>query len=557
MKRLFAVLLFVAPLLSAQPVIFPKGIVNGANYASPGLPGGSIARGSLFTIFGKGLGPGAPGTQVTAFPIATTLGGTSVRVTQGSVGVDALPVFAFDGQLNVIMPSNAPLGLVSVQVTYNGAKSNPSPVQIINSSFGAFAANSGGFGPSIVQNFVSATEQPINSLTKTAAPGQVVTLWGTGLGPANGPDNVAPTAGNLTTPVEIWVGGKAVAAGDILYSGRSPCCSSIDQIVFKLPPDAPTGCYVPVLVRTDRAITSNTTTIAIQGSGSSCADAGNPFAQIYGVAGKTGTVTLSRVQFTAQTDIPTARQQNFDIGGAVFRQEPGGQFFFNSAYSFPPPGSCTVYQGKGNILVQDPVPGGRSGGTGLDAGASLAVSGGSGSRQISRTGTNFTEYHTYIGSNVQSSQAPTLYLDPGNYTVSGNGGQAVGAFQAKINVRPVLNYISLAGLSAVNRAQGLNLTWAAPDSRVAAVAIVGGNYDVPTDSSAVFLCMAPASALSFTVPTYILGAIPQSRQMAYQSQGYLFMGTALYEPSAVFSAQGLDAGFGISITASGRSVLYQ
>ncbi len=555
MKKILVFFLF-SLFLSAQPVIFPKGIVNGASYARPGLPSGSIARGSLFTVFGKGLGPAAPGVQVTAFPIQITLGGVSVRVTQGTSGVDALPLFAFDGQLNVIMPSNAPVGLASVQVTYNGTKSNPSPVQIVNSSFGAFAANSGGFGPSIVQNFISATEQPINSLTVPATPGQVVTLWGTGLGPANGPDNVAPTAGNLATPVEVWVGGKAVAASDVLYTGRSPCCSSIDQVIFKVPADAPQGCYVPVFVRTDRAITSNATTMAIQGTGSACSDS-NPFAQVYSKPGKTGTVTLARVQYSSQTDLPQPVQLNVDIGGAVFREEPGGQFFFNSAYAFPPAGSCTVYTGRGNIVVSDPLPGGRSGARALNAGASLAASGSNGSRQIAREGTAFIDYHSYIGaSNSRLSQSP-LFLDPGSVSISGTGGPDVGAFQARINMLPVLTYQNLSSISNVNRSQGLTVTWVAPDPRIAAVAIVGGNYDTPSDSSAQFVCLAPASALTFTVPSYVLGAIPQSRVRAYQSQGYLLMGTLLYESSANFSAQGLDSAFGISISASGRSVLFQ
>ena len=33
------------------------------------------------------------------------------------------------------------------------------------------------------------------------SPGQTVVLWGTGLGPVTFPDNVAPTAGNVSTPV--------------------------------------------------------------------------------------------------------------------------------------------------------------------------------------------------------------------------------------------------------------------------------------------------------------------------------------------------------------------
>ena len=557
MKTLLIVLLVTSGLFGAQPVIYPKGIVNVASYVRQGLPGGSIARGSVFAIFGTGLGP-SNFVKVSAFPLQPALAGVSVRVTQGSTGVDALPVFVVDGQLNVIMPSNAPLGLVSVQVTYNGVKSNPSPVNVVNSSFGTFAANSGGYGPSIVFNFVSQTQQPNNSLTSTAKPGQVVTLWGTGLGPVNGPDNVAPAAGNLPTPVEVFVGGQAVAAKDIQYSGRSPCCSGIDQIVFKIPANAPQGCYVPVLVRTEGSVVSNATTIAIQAQGAKCSDPANPFSPVYLSPGKTGTFVLARLNFTVQVDISQPAQGSVDDGFATFRQETGGPFFFNSFFSLPPPGACTVYTGQGNLLTEGPLPGSNATGKLLDAGASLSVTGAKGTLQIPQINNSFQNYYTHLGAvlpNLQ--QLPLLFLDPGSYTIAGTGGADVGPFQAKINVLAPLGYPSLASTYNVNRAQGITLNWAAPDPRVAAVAILGANYDLPTDSSAAFLCLAPAEALNFTVPPWILGAIPPSRPLKFQSQGYLILGTALYEPSAAFSATGLDTGFGVSIAATGQSVRYQ
>ena len=44
--------------LSAQPpLISHPGVVNAASYMPAGLPAGSIAQGSLFTIFGANLGP--------------------------------------------------------------------------------------------------------------------------------------------------------------------------------------------------------------------------------------------------------------------------------------------------------------------------------------------------------------------------------------------------------------------------------------------------------------------------------------------------------------------
>jgi uncharacterized protein (TIGR03437 family) len=107
MRRLLFVLAFAALHSSAvaqQPLISARGIFNAASFMPAGLPGGSIARGSLFTIFGARLGPGtSPGL---AFPLSTTLGGVSIQVTQGTTTVAAIPVFVSANQINAIMPSN-------------------------------------------------------------------------------------------------------------------------------------------------------------------------------------------------------------------------------------------------------------------------------------------------------------------------------------------------------------------------------------------------------------------------------------------------------------------
>ncbi len=73
-RELRLMLLATAGLLvsaQAQPFISPRGIVSAASYTPPGLPGSAIAQGSIFTIFGTGLGPCA-GAQVSAFPFQTT-----------------------------------------------------------------------------------------------------------------------------------------------------------------------------------------------------------------------------------------------------------------------------------------------------------------------------------------------------------------------------------------------------------------------------------------------------------------------------------------------------
>ena len=48
--------------LRAEPVIFLRAIVNAASFMPSGVPGGAIARGSIFTIFGRGIGPATSAT---------------------------------------------------------------------------------------------------------------------------------------------------------------------------------------------------------------------------------------------------------------------------------------------------------------------------------------------------------------------------------------------------------------------------------------------------------------------------------------------------------------
>ena len=144
--------------------------------------------------------------KVSSYPLGTTFGGVSVSVTQGATTVAALPVYVSAGQINAVMPSNAPLGIAAVKVTFNGQASGVAPVRIVASSPGIFTIAGTGSGPGVVQNNQTDGTVPVNSTQLAAAPNGIITLYGTGLGPISTADNVAPPAGNL--PVSV------------LYSGR-------------------------------------------------------------------------------------------------------------------------------------------------------------------------------------------------------------------------------------------------------------------------------------------------------------------------------------------------
>jgi uncharacterized protein (TIGR03437 family) len=536
-------------LLAQPPLIYSRAVVNAASFLPSGLPSGPIARGSIFTIFGARLGP-STGTQVSSFPLQTSFQGVSVTVTQAATQVNAIPLYVSAGQLNVLMPSTAPLGKVSIRVTYNSSVSNPVPAQVVNTAFGLFAI-AGGAGPGAIQNFVSADSQPINSLQAAATPGQTMIAYGTGLGPITAPDNLAPPAGTFPIATQVFVGGVQAA---VQYSGRSPCCSGLDQVVFQIPSTAATGCWVPVYM-TAGGVTSNAVTIAIGANGQSCSEPSNALAQRFVSGGKIGTVRLFRSSTLEDigTDSPLEVASDFIVSD--FANVPGGPFAFASLFSQPPPGTCTVIAGPGDLLA-----------TGLHAAANPPPRLNAGS-SFSLRGPNGTI--TPVSVSTLSPVAPLgsfapflpglpsqLTLAPGAYTLSTTGGSDLGSFQVSINMPAPFTWTGRQQVNAVDRTQPLTLSWSGlPQGQ--SMAILGGNVDLPSNSSALFYCLAPPNATSFTVPSAILGAVPQSEADILASKGVIYLHSMPLANGTSFSAPGLDAGLAISGYVIGKTVIFR
>jgi uncharacterized protein (TIGR03437 family) len=341
------IFLFAASALFAQqPILYNRGAVNAASLAPPGLPNASIARGSAFSVFGEKLGPAQ--SPALAFPLSSTLGGVSLSVTQNGVAAQAFPTYVSASQVNAIMPSTVTAGLATLRLTYNNVKSNAITIRIADSAPGIFAISSGGFGPGVVQNYVTAANQPVNSLTTPAAPGQVVTIWGTGLGPVTFPDNVAPTPGNVSTPVTVTVGGQAAA---VAYSGRSPCCSGVDQIVATVPNNAPLGCWVPVSVNAGGTV-SNTATMAIAATGAaSCDDPGNPYSKLVRTPGTQAVIALEQVNAVEDVDTASAVTETLQNLFSQSYARPASPYNFDPYLSYPPPGTCLVHQTSGDASL--------------------------------------------------------------------------------------------------------------------------------------------------------------------------------------------------------------
>jgi uncharacterized protein (TIGR03437 family) len=540
---------FIAPLL-AQPLVYYRGIVNAGSYMPAGLPAGSIARGSVFTIFGRGLGPSS--SPSLSFPLSNNLGGVTVQVLQGSSAVNAIPVFVSDGQINAIMPSNAPLGANSLRVSYNGRSSNQAPINIANSSFGIYTATGTGIGPGIVQNFTSGGT-PLNTNALAARSGQTVILWGAGLGPAPFPDNVAPTVMNLATKTEVFVGG---VSAPVTYAGRSGCCAGSDEVIFNVPATAPTGCWVPVYVRTEGKIVSNVATMAIDPGGLNCAEPANAFAAPLIKGGNLAAVLAMRhsVKEDAGTSAPVEAVS--DYIWELASKETGGLFSFNPTLSIPPPGACTAYSVVGDLGTNALPPGATGSGQALDAGTKVTLSGGASPISVSLSNPGGLTLGEAGAAVTGLSWFPSsLVLNPGSFTLNGPGGTQIGAFQAAFTMPTPLAWTNRDQLSLVNRSQGVTLNFAGATTGATVVAS-GIAVDLPHNSSAMFLCVAAAGANSITVSPDMLANFPATTAST-SFKSAIYLGQWSFASPTLFQASGLDIGAVMPVSIIGKTVSFQ
>jgi uncharacterized protein (TIGR03437 family) len=230
---------------SAAQLPSVTGIVNPASNIPAGFPNYGVAQGSIFVAYGSNLGP-ATLVSAPTLPLPTTagLGGTSIAITVGGTTVTAPMVYTSSGQLAAVLPSNTPVGTGGIAVTYNG-QTGSAPITVVPSNFGISTVNESGLGPAVV----TFGDYSVVSNANSAAPGDALILWGTGLGPLPpGSSDSSGAAGPLgvTPAIQVFVGG---VAAQVLYAGRTPGGVGLDQINFVVPPSAPAGCNVSIIVR--------------------------------------------------------------------------------------------------------------------------------------------------------------------------------------------------------------------------------------------------------------------------------------------------------------------
>jgi uncharacterized protein (TIGR03437 family) len=196
---------------TGRPTIAPGGIVNAAS----GLPG-PVAPGELISIFG------------------TFLGNEEAEVVMN--GTTAAVLFLSPSQINASVPSDLDASApAEIRLRAHGFESEPLQLSTAEAAPALFTRTG--------TSEVATNESP-------AAPGEVVTVYGTGFG-RNEP----------ALPVKVTVGEQPA---EVLYAGPAPgMIAGIVQINFRTPEGLRTG-STPIVVTAGETRSPDGVTIGIR-----------------------------------------------------------------------------------------------------------------------------------------------------------------------------------------------------------------------------------------------------------------------------------------------------
>ena len=234
------------------PVISANGIVSGG---LSGPPLTAVAPNAIATIFGDKFAPAGTARQVGQQDLLDGKIPTNLAGACAKFGTQFAPILnVYPGQLNVQVPQLAP-GVTQVQVitqcgTPQAQTSNLEAVTIQAAApeFFYFLHSGTGHNPIAAINAITKVNvgNPGLAAGGTFAPaqrGDLLTLFGTGLGATNppfSPGELPQGAAQVTAPVSITFGGVTLAASDILYAGVTQN-AGLYQVNLRVPAQVPDG----------------------------------------------------------------------------------------------------------------------------------------------------------------------------------------------------------------------------------------------------------------------------------------------------------------------------
>lgn len=479
-------------------------ILNNSSLIPEGLPNYGIPPSSLFVIRGTGLAdPGLPVLQDSTNGLPRTLNGAKITVRVAGFTEDTPIYYTSPSQLAGVIPARTPAGDGTVTVTYKGVASNAYPLHVTPAALG-FNTYNGNTG--VATDAITGT---LLTYAGSGRPGQIIVLWTTGLGsnPLDSDSTLIATPHAVETPLQIYVGG---IPAEILYKGASQY-PGVNQINLVIPANAPSGCWI-TLVAVSGGVLSNSATLPIEAGGGQCADTVTGLTASQIATGGTQSIRTGFVGLI-QTDAPSNSGRTLTNSATGSFQRYTGVYTPSNSLS---PGGC---------IVNDLTPVNATDTTGLQPGA-IRLAGPSNldvplNQQLGIKGA----YFALLG-------AGAIPASGGTFTFAAPQGADVGAFSSSISFNgPLLAWTNRNAVASVDRTQGITVTWSGgnPGTYV----FITGTSATQSALAAGFTCLAPVEAGTFTVPAYILSALPAGRG-AVELQNYV------YGPLA---ASGLDIGY--------------
>jgi uncharacterized protein (TIGR03437 family) len=541
MKTILSILLTGA-ICVAAPKLSTGGARNGASFASTTALNGGVAQGSRFVLVGKALGP-ADSASNEAYPLSTELGGVGVKVTVGTTTVDAWVLSVSASRVVALLPSTTPVGKGKVRLTFNG-ESTEGDIEVVSRAVGLYTGGGTGTGQAIAN---AADGGAALVLSASARPGQQIKLRATGLGAVEGDEASGPTARTFDAgELEVRIGDTI---GTISAAVRTEI-PGIDELTVEVPTGV-TGCFTPVVVRSGLRY-SNFVTVPVAANGGFCSSNLVSSGTIESAAGTNGEIRIGSISLTR---IAIGLEQGeFVTDGAagVFQKYKVEDYGISTtAQTELALNSCMVFSSEFVEEELPEVPFNPS--IDLAAGV-LTVNGPKGSKNLGNVKGTFS---VELGSGINIVLPPgvpnipglpsNLYLDPGNYTITGAGGADVGAFNVQVQLNPV-DWTNPNVATSIDRSQPLTLTWTGgrPNDYVMAI----GTSSSRT-TNATFVCIARAPELKITVGTHILQNLPASTL-----EGSILGVFSISEPKS-FTASGLDAGSVVFSRMAARQAVYR
>jgi uncharacterized protein (TIGR03437 family) len=503
-------------------------IQNNYSQIPQGLPNSRFAPGVLFFIKGASLANTTTDLQSSASPgLQTTLQGVSVKVTSGTTILQCFIYYISPTQIDAVLPGNTPVGGATLTVTNNGQTSSVVGITVVASAFGILSYNG---------SLAAAYDANANLLTSanSANLNQAIVLWGSGVGadPSND-DRLFPQKQDNLTNIDMHAFVGAVEAV-IAYRGRSQY-PGVDQVVLTIPANAPTGCYVSLVI-VSGVFVSNSTTIPIAASGKTCTDSTVGITpELYQLLANKGTVKQGFLGVTQSSSITAGGTTTTNSAFGTFQTT--GNFAGSVGFNLSSLGSCIVFNSTANSGVTI---------SPLDAGPAITVNSPAGGsitlKQLALAGQAVYATTATIPASFIPAAGGTFTFD------NGDGGKDVQHFNAALNFPASFTWTNAAQITTVNHAQGITVNWTGGSG--GAYVIINGGVSAMIGSAqgtVGFNCYAPLSAGSFTVPPWVTLSLPF---------GSGALSVSVTSSPALFTAPGLDLGLTSALITTSKTITY-